>query len=160
MYSRTLKTDMIVGMIDQLDTGYYAVQVNPEHPHIDFVRVSRPTQRNSKRWKGAVKVQTIHAEELMERWGYWPESGVVWIGSKTIEDILLRLLASKRFAMRLYAEKIGKCMRCNTQLTDERSRHYGFGPECENHLEALKNELDDENGGTYEELLARGELIA
>jgi hypothetical protein len=161
MYGRTPKTGILIAMIDQLETGYYAVQADPMHPHIDFVRVSRMDKeaRVNSRWRGAVKVQTIHAEDLIERWAYWPDRDLIYIGNNKIEDILLRLLANKRAAMRLYAEEIGRCCRCNTQLTDERSRHYSFGPECEKHLEGLKDEIDDERGGTYEDLLARGELV-
>lgn len=149
---------LIVGMIDNLDTGYYAVQPRPDHPHIDFIRVSRPTDKRS-RFRGAVKVQTIHAETLYDRWAYWPETGRVLCMDNGIEQKLLLLLANKREAARRYAEEIGNCHRCNTQLTDERSLHYGFGPECEKHLESEKDEIDDERGGTFEELLVRGELV-
>jgi hypothetical protein len=158
--SRSPVTALIIGMLPQLDTGYYAVQRDPEHPHIDFVRVSRPTYG---KWSGAVKVQTQHSEELIERWAYFPpkdgQPDRVVILSREIEDIILRLLANKRAAMRLYADKIEKCCRCNKKLTDERSRYYGFGPECEESLEGMKDEIDDEMGGSYEELLARGELV-
>jgi hypothetical protein len=162
MYSygavKTPMTELIIGMLDNLEDGYYAVQPNAAHPHLDFIRVSRPTDRRSK-YKGAVKVQTIHAETLYDRWAYWPDSDRLMCLDNGIEGKLLLLLANKRAAARRYAHEIERCHRCNTQLTDERSRHYGFGPECEKHLEAEKDEIDDENGGTFEELLARGELI-
>jgi len=150
------KSGLIISMLDGLDTGYYAVQPNPERPHIDFMRVSRPTDKRS-RFKDSIKVQTQHADMLLDKWAYWPGRDLLYT-TPGIEDLILILLANKRKAGRLYAEQLGNCHRCNTHLTDERSRHYGFGPECEKYLEAEKDEIDDENNGSYEDLLMAGKL--
>jgi Family of unknown function (DUF6011) len=151
-------TDLIVGMIDQLEDGYYAVQPDSNTP-LTFMRVSRPTYG---KLKGYVKIQTQHSDTLIDRWLYNPAQTDPLFRvrelDRTIEPKILLLLANKRAAGRRYAHEIGKCHRCNKKLTDHRSRHYGFGPECELELAGEKDEIDDENGGTYEELLARGEI--
>lgn len=147
---------LILGMIDEVPSGYYAVQSDETEP-LTFMRVARPTHG---RYKGYTKVQTQHSEMLMDRWLYNPEAEdrfKVRAFDSTIEQKILLLIANTRKAARKYAEEIGRCHRCNFQLTDERSRWYGFGPECEKYLEAEKDEIDDENGGTYEQL--RGVMI-
>lgn len=151
-------------MLELVPTGYYAVRPDTVTPYV-FMRLARPTHG---KWKGHVKVQTQHSEQLWDRW-IWnpanpdPRTNVrnlsqwqhvsPFPGGQTIEDLILLMISDHRRAARAYAAVIEKCHRCNIALTDERSRWYGFGPECEKHLEGEKDEIDDENDGTYEYLL-------
>jgi hypothetical protein len=152
-------------MLAAIPSGYYAVRPDTETPYV-FMRLARPVHGKRKGW---VKVQTQHGETLYDRW-LWnpgnldPSTNVIRLtwnkstlpGNQSIEDLILLMIVDHRAAAREYAREIGNCHRCNKDLTDERSRWYGFGPECEKSLEGEKDEIDDENGGTYEELKMRG----
>jgi len=154
-------------MLELIPDGYYAVRPDIETP-LTFVRISRPGRG---KWKGWLKVQTQHSEALCDRW-FWNMSntdprtnvrsygslpfGPKLAGGQSIEDVILLIIVDHRKAGRQYAAEIGKCHFCNKALTDERSRWYGFGPECEKSAEGEKDEIDDENGGSYEYLKSRG----
>lgn len=125
---KTTKTDMIVALIDTVPDGYFAVR-RQEGDRIHFLRIKRPVHG---KMRGALKVQSQHGPALENRWVKWPSghiSNYRW--EYDIEDLILLLMADWRGATMLYAEKIGKCGRCNAALTDPRSRFYGIGPECE-----------------------------
>lgn len=154
-------------MLEMIPSGYYAVRPDTE-TELAFVRISRP---GHGKWKGYLKVQTQHGDQLIDRWAWnmanpdpltSVRSWSVWRnqfpGNQSIEDLLLLVIVDHRKAGRTYAEEIGRCHRCNKDLTDERSRWYGFGPECEKLLEGEKDEIDDENDGSYELLKAQGRI--
>ena len=125
---KTTKTDMILALIETVPDGYFAVR-RQEGDRIHFLRIKRPVHG---KMRGALKVQSQHGPALENRWVKWPSghiSNYRW--EYDIEDLLLLLMADWRGATMLYAEKIGKCGRCNAALTDPRSRFYGIGPECE-----------------------------
>lgn len=163
-------TNVPVSLLDMIPSGYYAVSPDSETP-LTFLRLSRP---KTGRYKGTTKVQTLHSEQLFDQWAWDPEAwnghddktgNTIWgraslLGSmgSGIEDKILLMIVGHREAGRLFAMQIGRCHRCGKQLTDERSRYYGFGPECEKDLEAEKDEIDDEAGGTYERLKALGQI--
>lgn len=167
MTSSFLVSKIPLPMLELIPSGYYAVRPDTDTPFA-FVRLVNPV--NVGKMKGWVKVQTQHGENFEDRW-YWNPSNpdprthvrtihswkFVWHG-QSVEDLMLLMIVDHRRAARDYAREIGNCHRCNKDLTDERSRHYGFGPECEKVLEGEKDEIDDENGGTFEELKARGKI--
>jgi hypothetical protein len=125
---KTTKTDMILALIDAVPDAYFAVQ-RAEGDRVYFIRVSRPKHG---KMRGALKVQSQHGPALETRWVHWPSGSVSrYHWQYDIEDVLLLLVADWRGATMRYAEKIKKCGRCNTALTDPRSRFYGIGPECE-----------------------------
>jgi len=160
----TTGTKVPLMMLELVPSGCYAVQPDSATP-LTFLRISRPT---FGKWKGWVKVQTQHSENWVDRWAWNPSNtdprtrvrsyshGAQFAGRQTIEDLILLVIVDHRKAGRQYAAEIGNCHFCNKDLTDERSRWYGFGPECEKSAEGEKDEIDDENGGTYEQLKARG----
>jgi hypothetical protein len=126
---KTTKTDMILGLLDMVPDAYYAVQ-RSEGERVHFLRVKRPVHG---KMKGCVKVQSQHGPSLENRWVLWP-SGYVsryHYPFGDIEDALLLLMADWQGATKRYAEKMKRCGRCNTKLTDPRSRFYLLGPECE-----------------------------
>ena len=161
----TAPTKVPLMMLDVIPSGYYAVRPDTETPYV-FMRLSRPTF--GKR-KGLVIVQTQHSEQLIDRWIWnpanpdpatnvrtWQNWRNTFPGGQSIEDLILLMIVDARKAGREYASEIGRCHFCGKKLTDERSRWYGFGPECEKGAEGEKDEIDDENEGTYEQLKARG----
>lgn len=139
-------------LLEMIPSGYYAVRPDDETPY-RFLRLARPTYGKKKGW---VKVQTQHSDDLVDRWFWNPANPdprtCVYKFDRTIEDSMLLMIADHRKAGRAYAAEISACHFCNKALTDERSRWYGFGPECEKSAEGEKDEIDDENGGTYEYL--------
>lgn len=121
-------TKVPIEMLKAVEDGYYAVQPDSTTPHT-FFRISRPKSGN---YRGQIKVQTQHGPEL-KMCMVVRANDSVYVWDKSVEDQLLLVVVDQRGAAIEYAEKIGKCMRCNTELTDERSRWYGIGPECEKH---------------------------
>lgn len=131
--------DMLAGIPD----GYYASRLDSTQP-FTFFRVSRP---KSGKYKGTMKIQTQHGPEYklaVVIWNY--EAQRVTVYNKMIEDELLLVTVDHNGCAIAYAEKIGRCMRCNTELTDERSRWYGIGPECEKHWPHIIGLIDDRKG--------------
>lgn len=147
------RLNMVKALIDLVPNGYFAVQ-KEAGAHIDFLRISRPVK---KQYAGTVKVQTQHGPSLDIEAVLWP-SGKWSVYKWGVVDMLMLLVSDFHTAAKRYASKKGCCMRCTADLTDKRSRHYGIGPECE-----LKDgwawavdEKDEEMGGSYEYLVARG----
>jgi hypothetical protein len=77
----------------------------------------------------------------------WP-SGKITVYNWSNEDPISIVLADPHSAALLFAQHIGRCMRCNAALTDERSRWYGIGPECEKDWPWVVPSVD-ENKGQY-----------
>jgi hypothetical protein len=126
---------MIAGLLPMVRDGYYAVQ-EFDGGHVDFLRISRPKKN---KFATAIKVQTVHGNPMGVKLSspvaaLWPSGTLsMYVRTGRIEDMLLLLVADSQNAARLYAKKMEHCCRCNASLTDDRSRHYGIGPECEKH---------------------------
>lgn len=125
------KVAMLEALLPSIPEGMYAVR-EYEGGHIDFIRLSKP--KNNK-WKGSLKIQTLHGGfgdgKYQTRAALWLGSGTLWVGHQPVIPMLLLLATDHMSASLLYARESRRCMRCNAVLTDERSRHYGIGPECE-----------------------------
>lgn len=140
-----LRLEMVKGLIKMVPVGYYAVQ-EYDGGHVDFLRLSQPSRG---RFSGSIKVQTIHGSGF----GAKLELAVVlWSSDRfsvykdTTIDPLLLLCADYEGAALRYAEKIGRCCRCNAELTDGRSRWYGIGPECEKHIPWMIDNVTERKG--------------
>jgi len=139
---------MIAGLLTMVPDGYYAVHEYEGGP-IDFMRVSRPKKN---KYAGAIKVQTVMGSWMNVRLkgepdaALWPSGSLsVYDRSGRVEDRLLLLVADAQGAARRYAKKLGHCCRCNASLTDEKSRHYGIGPECVKHWPHIVEQVDMED---------------
>jgi hypothetical protein len=146
----TPKQKMIAELLKGVPDGRFAVRLDESTPWT-FVRISRPKPESRSNYRGATKVQTQHGPSLSDpKFVIWP-SGVISSYEYTIEDTLLLVVADYRGAARAYARELGRCCRCATELTDQRSRHYGIGPECEQHwpwiIEMVDSEESIKNGG-------------
>lgn len=128
----TLKegTKLPMMLLDMVPQGYFAVRPDNNEAWT-FVRLSRPT---FGRMKGALKFQSLHGDRLENRWVRYP-SGTLWYDEfykgGRIEQYLMLVIADFQGGMIRYGEQREKCGRCNAGLTDERSRWYTIGPECE-----------------------------
>lgn len=147
------KLEFAKSMLKALQSGYYAVRTDPASDDIFFMRISRP--KNGVQ-KDALKVQSMHGTaaskpSLMEALVVWPSERYTFYGrylqqvwrGKLVDSIMF-LVTDPIGAARLYAEKIGRCCRCNAALTDERSRHYGIGPECEKYWPHIIEAVDSQ----------------
>ena len=125
------KKAMVAGLLNMVPDGNYAVQ-EYDGGHVDFLRISRP---KTGKYRGAIKVQTQHGSygdgKYNDRAALWLNSGILSVYYQPITDMLLLLVADHLGAAMRYAVKSSRCCRCNAKLTDDRSRKYGIGPECE-----------------------------
>ena len=120
------KMDIPFQMLDLIKEGNYATRASATEPYV-FFRVTRPS---AGKYKGAFKVQTRHSDQLRLAYVHWP-SGRDTVIRPNIKESLLVLIADQDAAARAFARELGCCCNCGRSLTDERSRWYGIGPECE-----------------------------
>ena len=139
---------MIAGLLNMVPDGYYAVH-EYEGGNVDFMRISRPKKN---KYAGSIKVQTVMGSWMNVRVKSEPDAALwasgafsVYDRSGQTEKKLMLLVADYQGARRRYAQKIGKCCRCNASLTDKRSRHYGIGPECEKYWPEVLEQVDMED---------------
>lgn len=132
------KTIIPLDMLKTFPDGRYAARQD-ENDEYDFFRVSRP---KSGRFAGALKVQTQHSDLLKEALVIWP-SGQVRVYNHSIQQNLLLAILDPRTAGIRYGRHIGHCMKCGKTLTDNRSRYYGIGPDCEKDYPEVIEEVDD-----------------
>jgi len=135
------QTKIPLPMLYSLKDGYYATRADSTRPYT-FFRVSRP---KGGQFKGAFKVQTQHGPELMLALVIYPDDRIYW-HNMAVEEQLLLVVVDPNGSAIAYADEIGNCMRCNTALTDERSRWFGIGPECEKHWPHIIDLVSDRKG--------------
>ena len=152
------RLDLLKGMIDLVPDGYYAVQLGDNEEHLDFLRIKRP-KAGTRTYGGATKIQTQHGPSLDLAAVLWP-SGKWQVFKQSVVDMMLAVVTDHHGAAQRYGKKLGRCMRCNCELTDDRSRHYGIGPECETKSgwEWAIATVDERRGGSFEYLRSRGLL--
>lgn len=144
-----LKT--MLPLLEHVKDGYYAAKLGTDaHNDLKFFRVSRPTRG---RYDGCIKVQWQMADRWEECWVLWPSGKMSWyVDTFDVASYILTIISDPTGATRMYAKMIDKCCRCNTTLTDERSRHYGIGPECEKHRPDIIVMVDLEDQIAREEM--------
>jgi len=132
-------------LLANVKDGYYAVELGDGgYNDLKFFRVSRP---KTGQYAGTTKIQWQTADNwriaiLVRANGtYWKPSEILF----SAEDYVLGLMVDATGCARRYAKEIDKCCRCNTTLTDERSRHYGIGPECEKYWPHIIQLVDEED---------------
>ena len=120
------KTSIPMDFLMAVPDGYYASRPDSDHEYT-FFRVSHP---KSGQFKDAMKIQTQHGPDLHLFMVIWP-SGSLTVYDKRWEDDFLLVTVDTNGCALAYARKLKHCCRCNTELTDPRSRWYGIGPDCE-----------------------------
>lgn len=132
-------------LVRGLREGRYAVRADSSQPYI-FLRHVRP--KTGKK-KGCLVFQTQHSEVFKDRLTIYPSGKAFCPEPRKIDQALLLACVDPITSMRAYARELGVCGRCGRKLTDERSRWYGIGPECEESWPDLIDEVDEENGFSY-----------
>ena len=153
------RTIVPLPMLVETPDGYFAVRLDDNDPY-RFLRIKRPMPRKGVRTKhlGCIKVQSQHSDDLKPVMIYRPLDALetqpqelLWISNPALEKHLILVLVDPMGAGLAYGRELGQCCICGRTLTDERSRHYAIGPECEkgypdrieyvDGLEAEANEL-------------------
>jgi hypothetical protein len=133
------QTKVPIDFLMSVPSGRYAVRPDSNHPYT-FFRFSRP---KSGQFNGTLKIQTQHSEKYNLCMVVWPNKSVS-VYDFRFEDDLLLVCVDPNGAGIAYGQEIGCCMICGKELTDERSRYYGIGPDCETrheHIIALVEDL-------------------
>lgn len=148
---------MAKAMFDMVPDGYYAVALAGEP--LKFFRVTTiKKQRGRGLPAGTRKIDTQHSDDWATRLTIYPSGQWHQRPGFSLDDVML-LVTDYEEAAYLYGNKIGSCCRCNKTLTDERSRHYAIGPECEKHSPWMIEKVDlKHDGQTYEQLLVAGRV--
>ena len=121
-------------IVNMIKPGRYAVIVDIENnDEYIFFRVSRPEKGNDA---GTFKVQTQHGEYFTTRLKYDANNNLIIQNSRPIRgyslaELITLIVLDQRKAALDYGEKAKVCCCCGRNLTDDRSRHYRIGPECE-----------------------------
>lgn len=118
-----------------------------------FLRVSliKPYKSGKRRaYQGCVKIQTQHSDDLIDRFVIDPNgkyrSESTTMGADTMAGILASVVVDPRGAAARYGRAKEQCCVCGKTLTDERSRWYGIGPDCETRWPEIIVESDDDRG--------------
>lgn len=116
----------LVPLLADCPSGYYAVRSDDNDPYT-FYRVSRPDKGY---WKGVVKVQSKHSDNLNLVMVCRPEKD--WyqtFDSRYVRKIVL-VAADPIGAGLAFARELEHCCKCGKSLTDANSRRLCIGPEC------------------------------
>jgi len=137
------KLKIMIPLLEKVPDGYYALDLGTgKYNDMRFFRLTRP---KTGKYRDTIKVQTIHGDRLEIGWVRWPSERIsVYNTSIDIEGYLLALMSDHRTAALTFAREKGRCCCCGKGLTDERSRHYGIGPECEKFRPDIIARIDHE----------------
>lgn len=138
------ETIVPVELLEMVPDGYYATLLEDgEEP--TFLRVKRPKFGIHE---GRMVIQTQHGDRLEDAFIVYPKTAIdstrVDVLKVSVEEAINLLISDQFGAARRYAKLISRCCRCNKELTDERSRKYGIGPECEKHMKWMIDLVDME----------------
>lgn len=134
-------------MLNLVRAGRYAVP-NLELTEYIFVRVARPKTGRSA---GQTIVQTRHGDAWTERLRYHSNGRLVSraradVKGMDLSDVIIAIITDQTTAAIEYATRAGCCARCGKELTDDRSRFYGIGPECEKDWPHFTGQVEDKRG--------------
>ena len=132
--------------------GNYAVTL-PDRDKLTFVRLNfvKPYRDGRvRKYQGCAVLSTQHGEQRIKRFVVRPD-GKYRILSRGVSEhmaaaLLGLIMSDPRGSAARYGQELGHCCRCGKALTDERSRYYGIGPECERSWPDLIAEIDDMRG--------------
>ena len=132
-------------MTTAIRDGLYAVDIGTVQQYVIFVRISRPLRG---KLAGCFKIQTQHGDRYAEAAVKYPSgSWRVFTNRKAdLDKALLTICVNPLDAAVLYAKEKGRCFAHGGDLTDERSRYYGIGPECVKSWPDYVNKVHEERG--------------
>lgn len=137
-----------LAMVKNIREGRYAVEINEPGRPTDwvFVRVLKPTK--GKR-AGQINFTTQHSETYSPWMTFFPgsyDTPYHWKESDKLGKALFIICTDPVTSAINYGRELGRCSRCGKELTDERSRWYSIGPECEKHWTEIINVVNETKG--------------
>lgn len=146
--------DFPVQFAQGIPAGRYAWHAAGGEP-LQFIWIKdyKSGKRNGQR-----RIRTQHGPWYEDAVTFHP-TGKISLWKPQIAEVLVGVGCDIQNCAKTYARELGVCFRCNSELTDDRSRYYGCGPECEKIVPWYFEEIDNEADGTYEELLALGRIV-
>jgi hypothetical protein len=127
-------------MVRNIRVGRYCVELGA-----NMRKFFRVTERKNGKYAGCLIIQTQHSESFKNALIFYP-SGSFWIINRDIDSCLMMIAADPYTCAIRYGQEMGVCCRCGKKLTDDRSRWYGIGPECEQHFPEIINEVNNTRG--------------
>jgi hypothetical protein len=122
--------------------GRYAVKMGPDDP-FRFIRLSRPKNGKSK---GFLKIQTQHSEALAPAASIRLDGSGRYVQQRDLLPYLRMLVCDPTTAAMDYGRAMRRCSRCGIRLTDDRSRWFSIGPECEKYWPEIIGMVLDKRG--------------
>jgi len=129
-------------MVRNIRPGRYCVELGANMAK--FIRV---TLRDRGKMKGYTIIQSQHSESFKTLISFSP-TGSFWIYDNRYDMELMMVAADPWGCATRYGQKLNKCCACGKKLTDDRSRWYGIGPECETRWPEIIN-LVHQNKGEF-----------
>ncbi len=136
------------GILGLIPDGRYAWRPDESVPFV-FIRVSRP---KTGQYRGTTKVQTKHSDAYslaLVEWKPGEQTKYRPVGYAENVDLIEALKGiwiDKDEARYQYALHYTECGICGKSLTDERSRWYGIGPDCETRNEHVIEYVHNHRG--------------
>ena len=136
-------------MVNLIKSGRYAVRADDTSPYI-FIRVLRPT---TGKLRGMLKIDTQHSDQWIKRLVFSSSGALMYHRrgmhhGQSLSELLTLIMVNQAEGAWNYAELLGACGACGKTLTDERSRYYHVGPDCERKPigQAILNHVTDIKG--------------
>lgn len=129
-------------MVMNIREGRYAVEIDGKWT---FMWVNSPTRG---KYKGYFLVRTQHSESYTLAYAKRLDTDTNYFyNTRPSFDHALMMVACDPFTSAInYGIELGCCSRCARELTDERSRWYSIGPECEQHWPEIINYINETKG--------------
>lgn len=99
-----------------------------------------------KKYKGATVISSQHSESFKVCLVLWPDGTHTILRNDGLDQCLLMIAADPYTCKIRYGQEMGTCCNCGKKLTDDRSRWYGIGPECEKDNIEIINEVNNSRG--------------
>lgn len=138
---------------EQAQARFAVSKSGTEADDLVFIRVSliKPYKNGKRRaFQGCVKIQTQHSDDLIDRFVIDPNgkyrSESTTLSPEVMAGYLASVIVDPRSAAIRYGRAKEQCCSCGKSLTDERSRWYGIGPECEKRWPDIIIESDEARG--------------
>ncbi len=156
------KTKVPLDMLQKVGDGYFAVRLDANRPHTFFrLNLIKPIKNTRRKLPiGTFTVETLHGDNRRWMLTIFPD-GRVREYDLAKEDELLMVCVDPNGGRIEYGIQIGSCGVCGKTLTDERSRWYGIGPDCEKRnghlISIVENKYGPWRAGyTHKDRLAEG----
>lgn len=139
--------DQLAAMLLATRDGRFAVRPDDFSPW-QFLRLSRPTKGRHAGW---LRVQSQHSDMLSSVASIRVGGGASqrYLHAPNYLTALRLLVCDPVRATIEYGRRKNRCSRCGKTLTDDRSRFYAIGPECEKYWPDVLRQVEADFGGPY-----------